>query len=345
MAHGKGNLCKKAIALFLLACIAATILAVSVVYIPKLHHHHHHRHQKGSGKQDNSSNDDDIESKGLDIQVKNAAAFDNGGASKNPSAKDNGVGAGKDEYTLYAGEWDTFPKKEDWVSFDDMWNINKNKTIKTACEDHGWGENNADDETQDIYDAIQSLAKNSSVDNRFILAIVLQESKGCVRVNSTNIGVHNLGLMQSRNGTTYNPENRLVQYLDQYPDAYSAARAYNSGAVAASGDLSDAMGAAKCYASDVANRLTGWVKAESRCGNGGAQSDGNIDSQGATQTTTQTTTPSTKHSTTQTTTSTSNNGQWHPDSAADSGQWVPDSVVDSGQWVPDSGASSGQYQG
>lgn len=56
-----------------------------------------------------------------------------------------------------------------------------------------------------------------------------------------------------------------MQLLNKFPDAYSAARGYNSGALAKSGDLSDAIGATPCYASDVANRLMGWVNAESDC--------------------------------------------------------------------------------
>lgn len=46
----------------------------------------------------------------------------------------------------------------------------------------------------------------------------------------------------------------LVQLLDKFPDAYSAAGGYNSGDVVKSGDLSDEIGATPCYASDVANR-------------------------------------------------------------------------------------------
>ncbi len=57
----------------------------------------------------------------------------------------------------------------------------------------------------------------------------------------------------------------LVQLLDTYGDPYSAARGYNSGYVPTSGDLSEAAGATACYVSDVANRLTGWVNAESTC--------------------------------------------------------------------------------
>lgn len=56
-----------------------------------------------------------------------------------------------------------------------------------------------------------------------------------------------------------------MQLLNKFPDAYSAARGYNSGALAKSGDLSDAIGATPCYASDIANRLMGWVNAESDC--------------------------------------------------------------------------------
>lgn len=115
----------------------------------------------------------------------------------------------------------------------------------------------------------------------------MQESKGCLRVISTDSvhGVHNPGLMQSHNGSSFNDKDveksirqmikdgtqgtksgdGLVQLLDKFPDAYSAARGYNSGDVVKSGDLSDAIGATPCYSSDVANRLMGWVDADSDC--------------------------------------------------------------------------------
>lgn len=57
----------------------------------------------------------------------------------------------------------------------------------------------------------------------------------------------------------------LVQNLDMYGNAYSAARGYNSGFIPTSGNLSEAAGATACYVSDVANRLTGWVNATSTC--------------------------------------------------------------------------------
>jgi hypothetical protein len=45
---------------------------------------------------------------------------------------------------------------------------------------------------------------------------------------------------------------------------YIAARLYNSGSVASSGDLGGGI-ATHCYSSDIANRLTGWVSADHKC--------------------------------------------------------------------------------
>lgn len=45
---------------------------------------------------------------------------------------------------------------------------------------------------------------------------------------------------------------------------YRAARMYNSGSTSLSGDLVSG-GSTACYAADIANRLTGWVKADTKC--------------------------------------------------------------------------------
>lgn len=91
--------------------------------------------------------------------------------------------------------------------------------------------------------------------------------------------------MQSHKGHEYDPNNSwlsilamvqdgtqgtatgdgLVQTLDYYTSPYGAARGYNSGSIPKSGNLSEAAGATACYVSDVANRLTGWVYADSTC--------------------------------------------------------------------------------
>ena len=57
----------------------------------------------------------------------------------------------------------------------------------------------------------------------------------------------------------------LVQNLNIYGNPYAASRGYNSGYIPKSGDLSEAAGATACYVSDIANRLTGWVYAETKC--------------------------------------------------------------------------------
>lgn len=52
--------------------------------------------------------------------------------------------------------------------------------------------------------------------------------------------------------------------VDDVARYYRAARIYNSGSVDPSGDLGKGV-ATHCYASDVANRLRGWVMAEDTC--------------------------------------------------------------------------------
>ncbi|EME48875.1 hypothetical protein DOTSEDRAFT_122318 [Dothistroma septosporum NZE10] len=280
MGRGTGSLCKRIFALVFAAAIVAVIVAVCVVYIPRDHD----------------------ESRWLKDQVTSTAAFNNGGGSHRPTVDEYGGGAGKDEYKLYTGKASTFPKKEDWVAFDDMWENNQ-KLIKTSCSDHGWGENNSNKENSIIKNEIQAVAKASLVDRRFILAIVLQESKACLRVKTTTsarFSIANPGLMQSHNGSSFDRKHSetsirkmiqdgtqgtahgdgLVQTLNQFGNAYAAARGYNSGAVAKSGDLDDAMGATTCYASDVANRLTGWVKAQMKCSEHSTTSGGGETSAG-----------------------------------------------------------------
>jgi hypothetical protein len=149
-----------------------------------------------------------------------------------------------------------------------------------------------DDESElgAIYDAIQQVAKETKVDHRFILAIIMQESGGCVRVPTSNFGVRNPGLMQDHNGAAtcnsditrkvQNPRpskvilemfregtagtksgDGLAQYINKSEAGdviafYKAARIYSSGAIAPSGNLPDGR-ATHFYASDIANRLTG----------------------------------------------------------------------------------------
>ncbi|GAD98869.1 hypothetical protein PMAA_009950 [Paecilomyces variotii No. 5] len=223
------------------------------------------------------------------------------------SINDNdGIGGGTDSYTMYWGDGSAaagWPSIDQWVSFEDMFNNNK-VVMRTSCEgiqDH-YGNSVSDDSEDEIgkiWDAIEQVAQETFVDHRFILATIMQESGGCVRVSTTNYGVRNPGLMQDHDGdATCNSD--IAPYTVQTPcppdvitqmvrdgtagtasgdglancinqsgasDAsafYKAARIYNSGSIAASGNLQDGI-ATHCYSSDIANRLTGWVQAPHGC--------------------------------------------------------------------------------
>lgn len=158
---------------------------------------------------------------------------------------------------------------------------------------------NSESEIQEIKQSIKDVAIRTQIDNRFILAIIMQESKGCVRVPSTRNGVRNPGLMQSYNGAgtcnekgkvqTPCPRLMITQMINDGAagtssgpgllqiikgisgnDAsvfYKASRIWNSGSIASSGDLGDGI-AVHCFASDIANRLTGWAEIAGSPGSG-----------------------------------------------------------------------------
>ncbi|KAK5112131.1 hypothetical protein LTR62_004474 [Meristemomyces frigidus] len=172
-----------------------------------------------------------------------------------------------------------------------------------------WGvPDDSDEEVAEMKTAMLDVAASTGVDARLILAVVMQESTGCVRVITTEYSVFNPGLMQSHNGTgTCNTNNAalglpgvagtgvvqtpcpaseieqmitdgtngtssgdgLKQCLQKQGNTdvsqyYRAARMYNGGSIATSGDLGQGCCTA-CYASDVANRLVGWVNAAHTC--------------------------------------------------------------------------------
>jgi hypothetical protein len=194
----------------------------------------------------------------------------------------------------YGGDGSTgagWPAQSSWASFDNLWNANVG-AINGACQNNGWGvANNSPTETSQIQAAILSTAASSGVDSRYILATIMQESKGCVRVPTTQGFWANPGLMQDANGTHtcwisqnngINPcpssqitgmiqdgttgtssGDGLKQLLGRLSTSgaqqvYQAARLYNSGSIPANGDLSGP-GATPSYSSDIANRLLGCV--------------------------------------------------------------------------------------
>jgi hypothetical protein len=155
--------------------------------------------------------------------------------------------------------------------------------IKGACENNGWGPKNSDIETQTIKSSIEDEAKASNIPPELILAVMMQESRGCVRAPTTHFGLHNPGLMQSAGdatceSTTPCPGQEITQMIHEgtageglpmtlkkslnFFEAkgvtddsrwYKAARRYNAGPQITDTNLG--VSSTGCYASDIANRL------------------------------------------------------------------------------------------
>ncbi|RAO69016.1 uncharacterized protein BHQ10_005028 [Talaromyces amestolkiae] len=238
-------------------------------------------------------------------QVTSSEAFTTGaGNYDNGNIYDGTGNAGTDQYNCYYGGWENFPPSSQWVEFDAMWNYSKS-AMSTSCSDLGvgscsdgagaFGDGDTGEQIGLIWNAIQQVAEASLVDHRFILATILQESSGCVNVcASTNPDPSqpdNPGLMQSDGGVTFignsaSDSNQqasitqmiidgtqgtadgdgLVQCINQYGNIYEAARCYNSGSVDSS-NLNNGEGATDSYVNDIANRLTGWLYANSNYNN------------------------------------------------------------------------------
>ncbi|KAF2684593.1 hypothetical protein K458DRAFT_404189 [Lentithecium fluviatile CBS 122367] len=230
-------------------------------------------------------------------------------------------------YKVFGGDGTVaqgWPSEDQWASFEEIWAANKD-TMSKSCTQFGQ-ENNSADEIASIKSAITDVASKSGIASHFLLAFMIQESKGCVRAPTTNYGVNNPGLMQSFNGQhSCNPDGTgvvpcpadtitgmvsdgagiglefgLGQAIEQSGASdvskyYKAARIYNSGSVAASGNLGDGI-ATHCYASDIANRLMGWASdAGSECDEATIGSvTGTASSGTTTEGTTEQTTPETE---------------------------------------------------
>ena len=157
--------------------------------------------------------------------------------------------------------------------------------MQASCASSGQA-NDSPDEISDITLAVNSVASSTGVDARFIFAVIMQESSGCVRVKTTANAVQNSGLMQSFGGTSCFginpcPTDKITQMVQDgaggvggksgleqglasalagatAQKTYQAARIYNSGSLGSGSDLA-AGAATPCYSSDVANRLIGFV--------------------------------------------------------------------------------------
>jgi len=101
------------------------------------------------------------------------------------SSAASSTSTGSFTYTFYKGNGTVaagWPAQSSWLDFDTLWNYNV-PIMQQSCVNDGWStENDSDQEVADMKTAIQAVASDSGVDERFILAIIMQESNGCVRV-------------------------------------------------------------------------------------------------------------------------------------------------------------------
>jgi len=172
-------------------------------------------------------------------------------------------------FVEYAGTAANFPDPSQWARYDVLWNSNS-QLMKA---------NISDSEIELIKQSIERVARESGVDVRVILCIIMQESGGNLRVVTTDNGVRNPGIMQSHNGVEFDeeyPARSILQMVrdgttgTRYGDGlkqcfahqgnwYAAFREYNSGPNFNKADLNDPSGATAHYVKNTANRLMGHV--------------------------------------------------------------------------------------
>jgi LysM repeat protein len=201
-------------------------------------------------------------------QILNIPSRRAGGGETNPIPGGDSGTDGGGPVRFYSGPASNFPDPANWQRWSLMWA--RNSGVMRI--------NDSPQEVAYIDQAINTVARESGIERRVILAMIMQESQGNVRVNATYSAdrVRNTGLMQSHNGVSFDPNNTqgsilqmvrdgvqgtpygdgMVQLLARYGNMYAALRGYNSGSVDAN-NLSYGFSSTPSYVSDVANRLMG----------------------------------------------------------------------------------------
>ena len=211
-------------------------------------------------------------------------------ATASPQAKANAGGAttASTAYTQFTGDGSTeagWPSDDKWISFEDAWTASLG-VMQSSCTQYSQN-NDISTEVDDIKTAVTSTAASTGVDVRWIFATIMNESSGCVRVPTTPNAVPNTGLMQSFGGTScfginpcptekinqmvqdgaggVNGNAGLEQTLSQAPASATAQKIYQASVIYNGGSTSftptdlSKTGGRPCYASDMANRLIGFV--------------------------------------------------------------------------------------
>jgi LysM repeat protein len=113
------------------------------------------------------------------LQVGQVLKLPSSGGSGSPQPPKGGNG-----YVQYSGPASHFPKESEWASWDTLWKINE-RLMKL---------HDSDSEVALINKSIQTVAKESGVDRRVILCIIVQESGGNVRVKTVSEIVNESGV-------------------------------------------------------------------------------------------------------------------------------------------------------
>lgn len=127
------------------------------------------------------------------------------------------------DYVTYSGAVSTaqppYPLISTWIPFERLWTMNSANIGVTCVFASGSVPANTASENLALRSAILDVSSENSVNPSFILALILQESNGCVRVSTTSSweNTQNPGLMQSYNGrASCNSKGRMQQPCPDY---------------------------------------------------------------------------------------------------------------------------------
>jgi hypothetical protein len=179
-------------------------------------------------------------------------------------------------YKCYTGRTHDFPPPSQWLSYTDLWNINREQILSS---------NAGDTYLQDsVHECITTVAMEAHINMSVILALILQESQG--RVDGPCKGLTpDCGILNVHKGSHFDakrPQSSILQmirqgiegdakrglgfaeYVRMRPelanegDVFVAARAFDSdGVVGENLNVVKGKGSAG-YVNDFANRLMGW---------------------------------------------------------------------------------------
>jgi hypothetical protein len=136
-----------------------------------------------------------------------------------------------------------------------------------------WGvDDDSGPEVGAIWNAIEEVAQQTGVDHRFILATIIQESGGCVRVPTTNYGVRNPGLMQDHDGDGTCNSDLTGEIDDPCPDATITLMVSEGTAGTADGD-----GLAQCINESGLGTDADFYRAARLYNSGGIDDSGNLE--------------------------------------------------------------------